>query len=273
MRARKGRTPVTDGCGLTPQVGPRSVALSVRVLRLAIVFATLAAVAGCGGAAKHTQPATLKNRLLAQSDFASFTCQGPPAIALLPRALRQARRPPPLPRGAPCRLSLKRTFAWANPVDFTFQGVPLPETYSPSKAVDFIKKAGFEAGAGQQYASTDRSVNVVVEAIKFKSKQGARDVLGWLHARNLELPCYGSCTEIPSNLAVSGIPDVKAAKQLPQPSLPPGGEQGFTAYAVEFPIGNFLSVVPAAGAPGAFTAKPIVDRAQALYKRVSRLSS
>jgi hypothetical protein len=245
----------------------------VRALRLAIVFATLAAVAGCGGAAKRTQPAALKNRLLAQSDFASFTCQGPPVLAIAPRALRQARRPPTLPRGAPCRVSLKRTFAWANPVDYTFQGVPLPETYSPSKAVDFVKKAGFEAAAGQQYATQDRSLNVVVEAIKFKSKQGARDVLGWLHARNLELPCYGSCTEIPSNLAVSGIPGAKAAKQLPQPNLTPGGEQGFTAYAVEFPLGNFLYVVQASGAPGAFTAKPIVDRAQTLYKRVSRLSS
>jgi hypothetical protein len=245
----------------------------VRALRLAIVFATLAAVAGCGGAAKRTQPATLKNRLLAQSDFASFTCQGPPVLAIQPRALRQGRRTPILPHGAPCRLSLKRTFTWANPVDFTVQGVPLPEAFSPSKAVDFIKKAGFDAAAGQQYTTKDRSLNVQVEAIKFRSKQGVRDVLAWLHARNLELPCYGSCTEIPSNLAVSGIPGAKAAQQVPQPHLPPGGEQGFTAYAIEFPIGNFLYVVQASGAPGAFTAKPILDRAQTLYKHVSQLSS
>ena len=237
------------------------------------MFATLAAVAGCGGGAKRTQSAALKNRLLAQSDFASFICQGPPVLAIQPRAVRQARRPPTLARGAPCRLSLKRTFAWPNPVDYTFQGVALPEAYPPSKAVDFIKNAGFEAAVGQQYATKDRSLNVEVEAIKFKSKQGARDVLAWLHARNLELPCYGSCTEIPSNLAVSGIPGAKAAKQLPQPNLAPGGEQGFTAYAVEFPIGNFLYVVQASGAPGSFTAKPIVDRAQTLYKRVSRLPS
>jgi len=258
---------------LTPGASARSVVFPVRALRLAIVFATLAAVAGCGGAAKRTQPAALKNRLLAQSDFVSFICQGPPVLAIQPQARRQPRRPPTLSRGAPCRLSLKRTFAWTNPIDFTFQGVPLPETYSPSKAVDFIKKAGFQAAVGQQFASKDRSVNVQVEAIKFKSKQGARDVLGWLQARNLELPCYGSCTEIPSSFAVSGIPGAKGAKQLPQPNLPPGGEQGFTAYGVEFPIGNFLYVVGGSGAPGAFTAKPIVDRARTLYKRVSQLSS
>jgi len=240
---------------------------------LAILFAALAAVAGCGGGAKRAEPATLKNRLLTQSDFASFTCQGPPVLTIAPRTVRQARRPPTLPHGAPCRLSLKRTLSWANPVDFTVQGVPLPETYLPSKAIDFIKKAGFEAAVGQQFASKDRSVNVQVEAIKFKSKQGARDVLGWLQARNLELPCYGSCTEIPSSFSVSGIPGAKGAKQLPQPNLPPGGEQGFTAYGVEFPIGNFLYVVEASGAPGAFTAKPIVDRAQTLYKHVSQLSS
>jgi hypothetical protein len=244
----------------------------VSALRLAIVLAALAAVAGCGGGTKRTEPAALKNRLLAPSEFASFRCrQGPPPGAF-PTGTRGG--PPPVaPTVAPCRLSLKRTFDWANPVDFTFQGVPLPEPYSPSQAVDVIKNAGFEAAAGEAFASKDRSVNVEVEVIKFRSEKGARTVLAWLHTRNLELPCYASCTELPSNLPVRGIPGAEGAQQQPQPNLPPGGEQGFTAYAVEFPIGEFLYVVQASGAPGSIPAKEIVDRARALYKRVSQLPS
>jgi hypothetical protein len=114
-------------------------------------------------------------------------------------------------------------------------------------------------------------VNVEVEALEFRSGKGARDVLAWLHARNLELPCYASCTELPSRLTVSGIPDAQGAQQLPQPVTPPGGEQGFTAYAVQFPIGRFLYVVQGTGPPGSIEAKQIVDPARTLYKRVSGL--
>lgn len=114
-------------------------------------------------------------------------------------------------------------------------------------------------------------MNVQVEAIKFRSKKGARRMLRWLHDRNLELPCYSSCTEVPGNLAVSGIPGAKGAKLLPQPNLPPGGEQGFTAYAVEFSIGDFVYVVQLSAPPGATTAQPIVDGARTLYRQVSRL--
>jgi hypothetical protein len=236
------------------------------------VLATVAAVAGCGGGAKRTQPAALKNRLLPPTEFASFKCHQPlPPLAVRIRARRAGVALPPT--SPPCRLSLKRTFAWGNPIDYTVQGVPLPEAYSPSQAVDFIKKAGFDAATGEQFATSDRSVNFEVEAIKFRSAKGPRDVLVWLHARNLELPCYGSCTELPSNIAVSGIPGAKGAKQLPQPNLPPGGDQGFTAYAIEFPIGHFLYIVQAMGGPGSIQAKQVEDPARALYRRVSRLSS
>jgi hypothetical protein len=208
--------------------------------RIAVCCAVLAivAVAGCGGGDDDTTPASLKGQLLPASQVPGFKVQRP--------------------------------YEWDNSVDFVVQGVPLPQSTAPSKAVEVMDDAGFLAGAGEDLepeSGGERGVGVRVA--RFGSDDDARDVADYVYAEGLKLPCYGSCTEHPSSFAVAGIPGAKGVQQRPsKPGVGASGPPGFDAYGVVFTIGPTVYLVGGQGGPGQLQRSVVVDAAQKLYQRV-----
>jgi hypothetical protein len=224
--------------------------------RLAILFVAVF-VAGCGGD-DETSPDSLRGRLLPASEVPGF--------------------------------KVKRTFEWDNAIDLTAQGFFLPQSTAPSEVVEVAEEAGFEAGVGEQLERGLGS-GIFVIAAKFASDDGARDMLDRLHREDLQQPCYGACSQIQSEMQVSGIPDAKGAQSRPNPKPPPNAPPPFQAYAVEFTVGPYLYVVGGSGpvpmpgaspeAPGGPPAAPpgggqletvekqqVLDAATALYNHV-----
>jgi hypothetical protein len=228
------------------------------VRRLALVPFLLVAVllAGCGGD-DETSPESLNSRLLPASEVPGF--------------------------------KVKRRFEWDNAIDLTAQGFFLPQSTPPSEVVEVAEEAGFEAGVGEEL-EMKMGLGMIVIAAKFGSDDGARDMVDRLHRENLQQPCYGVCSQIQSDLPVTGIPDAKGAQSLPDPKPPPNAPPPFVGYAVEFAVGPYLYVVGASGPapePGAPTGTPrqpaprsgggqppilkkqqVLDAAAALYKQV-----
>jgi hypothetical protein len=184
------------------------------VIRTAMLVASVAALVtatGCGGSDEGTDPASLKPRLLPASQF-------PPGF------------------------KLERPFEWDNPIDAAVQGLSLPQATDPSDAVDALKQAGFDAGAGE-YLTTKQGENgpaVGISVYKLGSSDEARDLQTYMHKQDLQQPCYQICSEFPSELKVSGIPGVTAVKQIPQKHLPKNAPPPFDHYIVEFTDGQYL---------------------------------
>jgi hypothetical protein len=210
------------------------------VRRLAVLLAPLLAaalVAGCGGD-DETSPQSLKNRLLPASEVPGF--------------------------------KVRRTFEWDNAIDLTAQGFHLPQGTPPSEVVEVAEEAGFEAGAGEELEK-EKGPGMSVIAVKFASDDGARDMLERLHQEDLKQPCYGVCSQIQSDLTISGIPGAKGAQSRPDPLPPPNAPPPFDGYAVEFTVGSYLYVVSGGGGPGQLKKEQVLDAATALYQQVKDL--
>jgi hypothetical protein len=205
------------------------------VRRLAVLLLA-AFVAGCGGDDDESSPASLTTRLLPASEVPGF--------------------------------DVERRFEWENAIDFTVEGVFLSQNTRPSELVDVIEDAGFEAGAGEVLSKSRMGPSMTVSAANFASDEGAEDVRDRLHQEDLKQPCYGACSQIQSEVAVSGIPDATGAQSLPDPKPPPNAPPPFEAYAVEFTVGRHLYVVNGSGGPNELEKDQVLDAATALYERV-----
>ena len=201
-----------------------------------------------------------------------------------------------LPAGKVPGFKLKRTFDWDNAIDLTAQGFFLPQSTPPSEVVEVAEEAGFESGVGEELEK-EMGGGMIVIAVKFASDDGARDMLDRLHQEDLKQPCYGVCSQIQSELQVSGIPDAKGAQSRPDPNPPPKAPPPFVGYAVEFTVGPYLYVVggsgpvpqplgAAGGPPGGpppgrsgggqppvLKKQQVLDAATALYQQVKDKSS
>jgi hypothetical protein len=204
------------------------------VRRVAILLLA-AFVAGCGGD-DETSPDSLRSRLLPASEVPDF--------------------------------KVERTFEWENAIDYVAQGLFVSENTRPSEVVDVVEDAGFEAGAGEILARGAMGPHMSVLVAKFGSDDGARDVRDRVHQEDLTQPCYGACSQIQSDVAVSGIPDAKGAQSVPDPNPPPDAPHPFEAYAVEFTVGSYLYVVNGGAEPGQLEKQDVLDAATALYEQV-----
>jgi hypothetical protein len=200
-----------------------------------IALLVVALSAGCGGD-DETTPDSLRSRLLPAAEVPGF--------------------------------KVKRTFEWDKAVDYAVQGVFFSENTKPSELVGVIEDAGFEAGAGQDFAQSAMGPGISVRAVKFASGEGAEEVRDRLHQEDLTQPCYGVCSQIQSDVAVSGIPDARGAQSVPDPNPPPDAPPPFEGYAVEFTVGSYLYVVNGGGGPGQLEKQDVLDAATALYQQV-----
>jgi hypothetical protein len=227
---------------------------------------------GCGGSSDSTSPASLKGRLLPASAVPTATAaqpSGPPAGVLppgVPRSQVRVIRPP----ASGTRFKVERYFEWKNPIDVVAQGFALPEVTAPSQGVDVLKKADFDAGAGEVLTTGGAGPRLVVDALEFKSAKGATNVRDWLHGQDLMQPCFSTCSESVSNLNLADIPGSRAAKQVPLRKLPPNAPPPFDHYAVEFSMGPYLYVGHISDGPGMGSPRLFAKGAKAYYDHVKR---
>jgi hypothetical protein len=252
---------------------PRQPAAVVGTVALFGV-ASLSIATGCGGSSHSTSPASLRSRLLPASAVPTGTARrasGPPPGVLPPGVPPSRVRviPPPASRA---RIKVERYFEWKNPIDAVAQGFALPEVTAPSQAVDVVKKAGFDAGAGEVLTNGPAGPRLVIDAIKFNSAAGATKVRDWLHGQDLMQPCFSTCSESVSNLNLASVPGSKAAKQVPLSKLPPTSPEPFDHYAVEFSIGPYLYVGDIHGGPRTISPRLFEKGAKAYYDFVKRQS-
>jgi hypothetical protein len=224
-----------------------------------LVIAACAAVAvsgltGCGSESNNVSAASLKPRLLPASLAPGFT--------------------------------VLRTLDWSDPVDLVGEGLFLPQITQPSQAVKEIRNAGFRGAAGEDLnrgGPTGDEIRTGV--IKFKSASAAEKVRDWLHSEDLQQPCFAQCIFSPRNLTISGIPGVKAVRQVPTAAasgpppgvkLPPGVKPPNgatngppTRYLFEFTVGPYLYFASTEG--GAGTRARFATGARGYYNRVKGL--
>jgi hypothetical protein len=144
----------------------------------------------------------------------------------------------------------------------------LSENTRLSEVIDVIGEAGFEAGAGEELSKGPMGPGMSVVAAEFASDDGAEEVRDRLHQENLKQPCYGTCSQIQSELSVTGIPEAMGAQTLPDPKPPPDPPPPFEGYAVEFTLGSYLYVINGGGPPGSGMKDRVLDAATALYGQV-----
>jgi hypothetical protein len=236
-------------------------------------LASLSVASGCGGSSSsNTSPASLKGRLLPASAVPTGTAArppGPPGGVLPPGVPRSRVRviPPPASGG---RFRVERYFEWKDPVDVVAQGFALPEVTAPSQGVAVVKKAGFDAGAGEVLTNGPAGSRLVVDAIKFNSAGGATQVRDWLHGQDLTQPCFSTCSESVSNLTLASIPGSTAAKQVPLSKLPRNSPSPFDHYVAEFSTGPYLYVADIHDGPNTLSPKVFEKGVKAYYDYVRR---
>jgi hypothetical protein len=166
---------------------------------------------------------------------------------------------------------VERYFDWKNPVDAVVEGIFLPEATRPSDAVNVVKKAKFDAGAGELLTTKGNGPRVLFDALKFKSADKARKVQSYLHGQDLQQPCFKVCSAQVSNLKLNGIPGATAVQQVPMRKLPPNAPPPFDHYVAEFTVGPYLYIADANGGPGEVPKALFEKGARAYYDRVKNL--
>jgi hypothetical protein len=201
-------------------------------------------LAACGGgdeASEKVSAASLKKRLLPVSALPGFHQQ--------------------------------RTFDWSDPVDLVGEGVPLPESTHPSRAVKMFEDAGLEGSAGERLTTgtPPDGGEVTVGVVKLASADGALRARDWLHAQELRQPCFTACIFNPSELPISGVPTAKAVQQAPNAEARQGpGPPPPTHYLVEFTQGPYLYFANTDGSRS--DARKVVAATELYYKHVRKLS-
>jgi hypothetical protein len=166
------------------------------------------------------------------------------------------------------RLALEHPFEWDNAIDFTVEGINLPQSTRPSDAIEEIEDAGFDAGYGQFLGPGD----VHVAVAKFDGDDGATEARDYLHQQDLQQPCFGACSVDPQEFEVSGIPNLKGVHLVPRPrsELPADAPPPFEAFTVEFTIGPYLYYVNAGGGPGEVPEERFTRGVKTVYEYARR---
>jgi hypothetical protein len=171
-------------------------------------------------------------------------------------------------------VKLDRQFEWTDPIDFTVEGIFVPQSVSgaASNTVHALEDAGFEAGAGNVLASDDGSITVFADVVKFESEDGAAEARDALNANNLQQPCHGACAVDPKPAETLGVPDAKAVHHVPLEGaeLPPTAGPPFEARVIEFTIGPYLYHLDVDGPPGAISASDWKQTVEAAYEQAKK---
>ena len=201
------------------------------VLRTALVLVvvSIGALAGCGGDDDGTSPASLKDRLLPESELPGF--------------------------------KIVRNFEWDNPIDFVVEGIHLPEATPRSRAVEAFEDFGFEAGVGVDGPGGN------VGVVQLGSDEDARKALDYVRKEALKQPCFAVCAVEGREFAVAGIPGAKGVQHTPLREQPPNAPPPFEDYGIGFTIGPRLFQVGAGGEPGQVKKERVLEAAKALYER------
>ncbi len=167
-----------------------------------------------------------------------------------------------------------RQFEWTDPIDFTVEGIFVPQSVSgaASNTVHALEDAGFEAAAGNVLASDDGSITVFADVVKFDSEDGAAEARDVLNANNLQQPCHGPCSVDPKQTGTLGVPDAKAVHQVPLEGaeLPPTAGPPFEARVIEFTIGPYLYHLDVSGPPGEVSASDWKQTVEAGYEQAKK---
>ena len=204
-----------------------------------MLVVSIGALTGCGGDDDGTSPASLKDRLLPESELPGF--------------------------------KIVRNFEWDNPIDFAHEGVPLPEATQLSQAVDVFEDVGFEAGVGERLVAAKGSPfegpDATVGVVQLGSDEDARKGLDYVRKEALKQPCFAVCAVDSREFAVAGIPGAKGVQHTPVREPPPNAPPPFEDYGVGFTIGPRLFLVGAGGEPGQVKKEQVLSAAKALYER------
>jgi hypothetical protein len=216
-----------------------AVALLLRAALASSVICT-GALVGCGGGDDDgTSPASLRSQLLPVSEVPGFKTE--------------------------------RKFDWDNPIDFVHEGLPLPESTPLSEAVEAIEDAGFEAGVGESFVvakgSKFQGPHWTVDVAQLGSDDKAREALDYVRKEALKPPCFGDCSVIGREFAVTGIPGAKGVQLTPQRNPPPDAPPPFAACGIAFTTGSRLYLINVDGEPGQVKKGQVLSAAKALYKR------
>jgi hypothetical protein len=203
------------------------------------------ALAGCGSSSKKASSHSLNNRLLPVGSVPGF------------RLLRQ--------------------FDWSNEINLAGEGIVTPEATHPADVVKAIRDAGFVGGSGEQLSQgvPPNENDIVNGVVKLNSASGAKKLQAYMHAQNLQQPCFTACIYFPASFAIPGVPGVTAVQQVPHVPVPPGakappaGQGPPYHYLVEFTVGPYLYF--ATGDGDAATKARVAAVVQAYYKRVAAL--
>jgi hypothetical protein len=206
----------------------------------------LLALAGCGSSTNKVSSQSLRNRLL--------------------------------PVGSVPGFRLLREFDWSDPIDLAGEGIVTPEATRPSDVVKAIRAAGLAGGAGEQLAqgAPPNENDIVNGVVKLKSAAGAKKLQAYMHAQNLQQPCFTACIYVPASFAIPGVPGVTAVAQVPHVPAPPPGAKAPPPgagppyhYLVEFTVGPYLYF--ATGDGDAATKARVSAVVRSYYKRVAAL--
>jgi hypothetical protein len=208
-------------------------------VKLSLVGLFVLALAGCGGDDDAVSPGSLKSRLLPASAVPGFKVE------------RQAN--------------------WDNPIDFVGQGLPLPESTLPSRAVKVFEDAGFEAAVGERFVVAKGNKfdgpDAGVAVVQLGSDDKARDALDYVRKEGLKQPCFAVCSVEGHEFPVSGIPGAKGVQLTPLRQPPPDAPPPFEAYSVGFTIGPRLFLTNSGGGPGQVKKSRVLEAAKGLYER------
>ena len=186
---------------------------------------------------------------------------------------------------------VERTLDWSNPVNLVGEGFKLPEATHPSEGVSEVNASGFEGAAGEQLnVGGPLGQTITTGVIKVSSAADATKLRDWMHAQDLQQPCFAQCVFSPSNLPAPGVPGAVAVEQLPPPApspppavrqaaarahrpvvvAGPGGQSGPpTTYLTEFTIGKYLYFAWTQGG----TPPQFLHGLRTYYTAVSKMSS
>ena len=170
-----------------------------------VAAALVLVVGACGGGSK-VSAASLEPRLLPASSLPGFT-----SVA---------------------------TLNWSNPVDLVSQGVALPEPTYPSAAVKEFQTAHLQGAAGEvlRRGTGADETDIVIGVAEFDSASNAAKAQSWMHAQDLQQPCFGACIFSPRAVKLAGAPGSSAVVQ----TLVRARASDPANYRAEFTIGRYL---------------------------------
>jgi hypothetical protein len=163
---------------------------------------------------------------------------------------------------------LQRKYDWGDEINLVGEGVRLPEATHPADGVKVFRKAGLLGAAGERLVQgrpPDDSY-ITIGVARFKSASGATKARDWMHAQDLQQPCFSECIYAPKELTIPQVPSARAVEQIPNT---PKAQQGPpTHFLVEFTSGPYLYLTSSDGSPS--DAKTVIGATQGFYRSVGK---